>query len=150
MSTTPKTAPTQEEVTQAVEFLSTAWGQGRDTTRFTASVDVVLSVLAAKERECEELRDDAATLAAVRKEWMAAHEIMGFHPEGPLVAMEEQRDAATARAEKAEARVKELEKACRYQVENIERWLKTGEPAGPEESKAIYEQLKVALRAVEG
>jgi len=49
----------------------------------------------------------------------------------------------------AEARVKELEAACRRQVENIERWMKTGEPAGPKESKAIYEQLKAALRAVE-
>ena len=54
------------------------------------------------------------------------------------------------RVEKAEARAKVLESACRRQVENIERWMKTGEPAGPKESKTIYEQLKAALREVEG
>ena len=58
--------------------------------------------------------------------------------------------AATARAEKAEARCEVLSAACRRQVENIEHWLETGEPAGSEESKAIYEQLEAALRAVEG
>jgi len=47
-------------------------------------------------------------------------------------------------------RIKRLEAACRRQVANIEHWLETGEPAGREESKSIYAQLKAALRAVEG
>lgn len=41
-----------------------------------------------------------------------------------------------------EARIQVLEAAVRRQVENIERWLETGEPASAEESKSIYEQLK--------
>ena len=39
--------------------------------------------------------------------------------------------------------------ACRRQVENIKRWNRTGEPAGPAESKAIYEQLVAAIKAAE-
>lgn len=39
-----------------------------------------------------------------------------------------------------------MKRALQRQVDNIERWLDTGEPAGQEESKAIYEQLKAALR----
>lgn len=30
-------------------------------------------------------------------------------------------------------------------VENVERWLRTGVPAGPDESRAMYEQLCAAL-----
>ncbi|HMR09223.1 MAG TPA: hypothetical protein PKA88_25760 [Polyangiaceae bacterium] len=37
--------------------------------------------------------------------------------------------------------------ALSVQVANIERWLETGTPSGPEESKAIYEQMKAALEA---
>ena len=48
-----------------------------------------------------------------------------------------------------QGRVEAQEKACRRQVENIERWLQTGVPAGPGESKEIYEQLKAALTATE-
>jgi len=46
-------------------------------------------------------------------------------------------------------RIKRLEAACRRQVANIEHWLETGEPAGREESKSIYEQLNAALRGGE-
>lgn len=38
-----------------------------------------------------------------------------------------------------------MQDALLRQVENIERWLRTGEPAGPDESRAIYEQMCVAL-----
>lgn len=38
-----------------------------------------------------------------------------------------------------------LESAARRQVQNIEHWLETDEPASPEESRSIYEQLKGAL-----
>lgn len=40
--------------------------------------------------------------------------------------------------------------ACKLQVANIERWLETGIPAGPEESKQIYEALKSAVEKAEG
>lgn len=40
-----------------------------------------------------------------------------------------------------------LRAAASRQVANIERWQETGVPAGPEESKEIYEQLKAALEA---
>ena len=39
----------------------------------------------------------------------------------------------------------ELCGACTRQVKNIEAWLETGEPAGPDESKSIYEQLCKAI-----
>jgi hypothetical protein len=39
--------------------------------------------------------------------------------------------------------------ALKRQVKNIERWLETGAPSGPEESKAIYEQMKAAVCAAE-
>ena len=39
----------------------------------------------------------------------------------------------------------ELYGACSRQVKNIEAWLETGEPAGPDESKSIYEQLCKAI-----
>ena len=48
-----------------------------------------------------------------------------------------------------EAIIELLVAACRRQVENIKRWNKTGEPAGPAESKAIYEQLVEAIRVAE-
>lgn len=44
-----------------------------------------------------------------------------------------------------EARIQVLEAAVRRQVENIERWLETGEPASAEESRSIYEQLRDAI-----
>lgn len=44
----------------------------------------------------------------------------------------------------------ELLAAAERQLANIERWLETGEPAGPEESKAIYEALKVAVTNLKG
>ena len=42
-------------------------------------------------------------------------------------------------------RIEAMESAIRPQVENIERWLETGVPATPEESRAIYEGLVAAL-----
>ena len=39
--------------------------------------------------------------------------------------------------------------ALKRQVENIERWLETGIPSGPEESKALYEEMKAAVNAAE-
>ena len=48
-----------------------------------------------------------------------------------------------------EAIIELLVAACRRQVENIKRWNKTGEPAGPAESKEIYEQLVEAIKAAE-
>lgn len=39
--------------------------------------------------------------------------------------------------------------ALKRQIENIDRWLETGVPSGPEESKAIYEQMKTAVDAAE-
>lgn len=41
--------------------------------------------------------------------------------------------------------VERLRAAIKRQVENIDRWRETGEPASPEESKSIYEQLVAAL-----
>ena len=35
--------------------------------------------------------------------------------------------------------------ATRRQVENVERWLETGTPAGPDESKTIYDAMTSAL-----
>lgn len=39
--------------------------------------------------------------------------------------------------------------ALRRQVANVERWLETGVPAGPEESREIYEQMKAAIAKAE-
>lgn len=39
--------------------------------------------------------------------------------------------------------------ALKRQVENVERWLETGIPSGPEESKSIYEEMKAAVNAAE-
>ena len=41
--------------------------------------------------------------------------------------------------------VQVLVAATRRQVENVERWLETGTPAGPDESKAIYDAMTSAL-----
>lgn len=41
--------------------------------------------------------------------------------------------------------VETMRDAIERQVENIERWLASGEAATPEESQSIYEQLKEAL-----
>lgn len=38
-----------------------------------------------------------------------------------------------------------LVEALARQVKNIERWMESGIPAGPEESKSIYDQMKAAL-----
>lgn len=40
----------------------------------------------------------------------------------------------------------ELLEACQRQVDNIERWVKTGEPASKEESESIYNEMKAAIR----
>lgn len=40
--------------------------------------------------------------------------------------------------------------ALRRQLANIERWIETGIPATPEESKSIYEQMKAAVDKAEG
>jgi hypothetical protein len=44
-----------------------------------------------------------------------------------------------------QARVRELEGALHRQKANIEHWLDTGEAAGPEESRSIYDQICAAL-----
>ncbi len=41
-------------------------------------------------------------------------------------------------------------KALKRQVENVERWLETGEPASAEESRSIYEQMVKAIAAAKG
>lgn len=41
--------------------------------------------------------------------------------------------------------VQALVAATRRQVENVERWLETGTPAGPDESKTIYDAMTSAL-----
>lgn len=51
--------------------------------------------------------------------------------------------AATVSA--LQARVRKLEGALQRQKANIEHWLDTGEAAGPEESKSIYDQICAAL-----
>ena len=40
--------------------------------------------------------------------------------------------------------------AIQRQVENIDRWRETGVPAGPEESREIYEGLCAALARIGG
>lgn len=40
--------------------------------------------------------------------------------------------------------------ALRRMIENIDRWLETGVPAGPEESQSIYEELKRAADLADG
>lgn len=45
-----------------------------------------------------------------------------------------------------QSRVTELEAALRRQKANIEHWLATGEAAGQEESKSIYDQICAALQ----
>ena len=37
--------------------------------------------------------------------------------------------------------------ALEIQLANIERWLETGVPSGPDESRAIYEQMKAAVNS---
>lgn len=71
--------------------------------------------------------------------------------EEPDLMLSEWRNAL-ARAERAEeafeiakAHRDRLESAARRQIQNIEHWLETSEPASPEESRSIYEQLKAAL-----
>lgn len=41
--------------------------------------------------------------------------------------------------------VQALVAATRRQIENVERWLETGTPAGPDESKSIYDAMTSAL-----
>jgi hypothetical protein len=41
--------------------------------------------------------------------------------------------------------VQALVAATRRQVENVERWLETGTPAGPDESKTIYDAMTSSL-----
>lgn len=43
-----------------------------------------------------------------------------------------------------------LTAALERQRANIERWIETGEPASPDESKSIYEQICAALEAQDG
>ena len=45
----------------------------------------------------------------------------------------------------ADPQVQALVAATRRQVENVERWLETGTPAGPDESKTIYDAMTSAL-----
>lgn len=40
--------------------------------------------------------------------------------------------------------------ALERQADNIERWRKTGIPAGPEESRSIYEQIKSVIAKAKG
>lgn len=70
-------------------------------------------------------------------------------------------DVATMSREELESKVGELRvaiiersfarmalrTAVQRQIENIDRWMETGEPASPEDSRSIYEQLKKALDA---
>lgn len=44
--------------------------------------------------------------------------------------------------------VKALLDAVTRQIENIDDWLETGIPAGPIESKSIYDQMRAALAAI--
>lgn len=50
-----------------------------------------------------------------------------------------------ARANSLAAEVERLRAALKRQRDNIEHWLATGEAAGPDESKSIYEQICAAL-----
>ena len=69
-------------------------------------------------------RDEAR---AQRDEWERITNAMGM-------------DLVRSNAERITA-----QSAIRMQVENIERWLETGEPSGPQESRRIYETLKAAI-----
>lgn len=42
--------------------------------------------------------------------------------------------------------IERLRAALQRQVRNIEVWLATGLPAGPDESREIYEQMRAALK----
>lgn len=44
----------------------------------------------------------------------------------------------------------EMLAALKRQAENIARWLETGEAAGAEESKSIYEQILASIAKAEG
>ena len=48
-------------------------------------------------------------------------------------------------AEAYQAHADTLRAAITTMIDSIERWLETGIPAGPDESKAIYEQLSRAV-----
>jgi len=55
------------------------------------------------------------------------------------------REENAARDRVVEAARAALERQCK----NVDRWLETGEPASPEESRSIYEQMRAALAALE-
>jgi chromosome segregation ATPase len=73
------------------------------------------------------LRDDFSEMAALKNK-----------VEAECARLRERLDTASSANS-------ELYGACTRQVKNIEAWLETGEPAGPDESKSIYEQLCKAI-----
>lgn len=62
-------------------------------------------------------------------------------------AMWEAWQAATIACQSADTPYQEMLAALRRQRLNIEHWLETGIPAGPEESKGIYEQIVAAVES---
>lgn len=50
----------------------------------------------------------------------------------------------------ARAAAPDLLAALKRQRDNIDRWRATGEPAGPDESKSIYDQICAAIVKAEG
>jgi hypothetical protein len=55
------------------------------------------------------------------------------------------RDACGLALEAADE-IERLRAALQRQVRNIDVWLATGLPAGPDESREIYEQMRAALK----
>lgn len=54
-------------------------------------------------------------------------------------------DRMNAALSEARAEIEALRAAIKRQVDNIDHWRATGEPASPEESKSIYDQIVAAL-----
>jgi hypothetical protein len=70
--------------------------------------------------------------------------------ETPLRNLSADDEGGANRNAKLIAAAPDLLSACKRQIANIERWLETGAPASPEESKSIYDQMVAAVAKAEG
>lgn len=154
---TPK-APTAEQVREARENCELRLGLKCDQRVFkTKHVRTLLAAL-------DKAQGDAGKLAAVRKEWMEANELLGNPPDGPLCEMERQRDALrdenarlgeelriyTARCEDlytgTEHTFRSLEARVAAQAEQIKRLREVAKRAAPYVSTLAPDDLQAALK----
>ena len=84
-------------------------------------------------------------VAAERERWQAAANRNG-HLAVAMADIERLREQHAQAMADMDAEIDRLRAALQRQVRNIEVWLATGLPAGPDESREIYEQMRAALK----